>query len=462
MQQHTRLRFIRFGARLAWGTAGVVGVLVAVRLVWGWEASARLRDAEAAVARQQFELDPRKLLPAPLPDDQNAAVALLETFGREQIEMPDPSRRGEGRFPGFGRMFGMMNGRRVMDQLEKNGEALRTLDRAAALPKSEWEVNADGSLRPLENERINSALFGTQMLLRNGAGICHMNGEDERAIGMLEKLLTVARVAQSRQSLSTKQVACTMTSDAALSAERWEPELELTPAVMAGMRRLAGELMESADRPMGMRRAFEYETATYSEEVMAQSPALNGWWIRPLAVDSFARRLMLQSRMVPMVEAKDWPTAAAMPVERETYQTNLGKMVTTVSTPRLLAAEAMRAHFHAMSDARGAATLLAARVYRKEKGKYPESLSELVPAYLAEVPVDPFAGDGRALRYRVDPRGPTVWSVGENGKDDGGEVSLAGFPMYGNARRYAQPDMVYGAAWRAAAATLPWRGGGGS
>jgi hypothetical protein len=61
---------------------------------------------------------------------------------------------------------------------------------------------------------------------------------------------------------------------------------------------------------------------------------------------------------------------------------------------------------------------LALRLYRKENGRYPENLQQLVPKYLPSVPIDPY--DGRPLRYRKLAKGFKVWSVGGNCKDDGG------------------------------------------
>jgi len=61
---------------------------------------------------------------------------------------------------------------------------------------------------------------------------------------------------------------------------------------------------------------------------------------------------------------------------------------------------------------------LALRLYRAERGKYPDHLQELVPHYLPQVPIDPY--DGKPIRYRKLQKGFKVWSVGGNRKDDGG------------------------------------------
>jgi hypothetical protein len=67
-----------------------------------------------------------------------------------------------------------------------------------------------------------------------------------------------------------------------------------------------------------------------------------------------------------------------------------------------------------------AAVALAAERFRRERGRWPESVGELVPGHLRSHPVDPF--DGRPLRFRRLTDGLVIYSVGENGADDGGQV----------------------------------------
>jgi hypothetical protein len=61
---------------------------------------------------------------------------------------------------------------------------------------------------------------------------------------------------------------------------------------------------------------------------------------------------------------------------------------------------------------------LAVAVYRAQDGKYPGKLDDLLPAYIAEIPSDPF--DGKPLRHRRDGKGLVLYSVGPDLKDDGG------------------------------------------
>jgi len=62
-------------------------------------------------------------------------------------------------------------------------------------------------------------------------------------------------------------------------------------------------------------------------------------------------------------------------------------------------------------------------VFRREHGKYPESLSELVPQLLPEIPADRITGE--PVRFRIVDSEPVVYSVGADRKDDGGRPAPA-------------------------------------
>jgi hypothetical protein len=58
--------------------------------------------------------------------------------------------------------------------------------------------------------------------------------------------------------------------------------------------------------------------------------------------------------------------------------------------------------------------------YHCEHGQYPKQLDELAPKYLKQIPKDIFSG--KALLYGRTDNGYLLYSVGVNGKDDGGRV----------------------------------------
>jgi hypothetical protein len=66
---------------------------------------------------------------------------------------------------------------------------------------------------------------------------------------------------------------------------------------------------------------------------------------------------------------------------------------------------------------------MALRRYQFKHGNYPAKLNSLAPEFLSTVPLDPV--DGQPLSYHPNAdRTFLLYSVGENGADDGGDSSL--------------------------------------
>jgi hypothetical protein len=90
------------------------------------------------------------------------------------------------------------------------------------------------------------------------------------------------------------------------------------------------------------------------------------------------------------------------------------------------------------------AVAIALQGYRAGHGDYPDSLDNLVPSYLKALPNDPFAVEG-GLRYKRNGQKYVLYSIGPDGKDDGGKPAtntmadlLRGWP--GGHPHIVQPD----------------------
>jgi hypothetical protein len=59
--------------------------------------------------------------------------------------------------------------------------------------------------------------------------------------------------------------------------------------------------------------------------------------------------------------------------------------------------------------------------FRREQGDWPEDLGQLVPAYLEQIPPDRYGGG--TLKYRRMDDSVAVYSVGDDGTDDGGAIT---------------------------------------
>jgi hypothetical protein len=81
--------------------------------------------------------------------------------------------------------------------------------------------------------------------------------------------------------------------------------------------------------------------------------------------------------------------------------------------------QAERKHNKVVAHERLLAVELALRCYDSEQGRVPTSLEQLVPQYLLRVPLDPFSG--RPVVYHPQGTNWLVYSVGEDGVDNGGK-----------------------------------------
>jgi len=103
---------------------------------------------------------------------------------------------------------------------------------------------------------------------------------------------------------------------------------------------------------------------------------------------------------------------------------NVGKILGVMAVPAYTRAKDEEAKAEARLDV--AQVALALKLRKVEHGAYPDSLDALSPALLDEVPEDPCTG--KPLVYVRQDAGFLVYSIGLNGKDDGGlkETEKAG------------------------------------
>lgn len=82
-------------------------------------------------------------------------------------------------------------------------------------------------------------------------------------------------------------------------------------------------------------------------------------------------------------------------------------------------------------------TVFALEIYRRQHGAYPETLDLLVPDLLPELPDDIFEPSPAPLKYHREGNRVKIWSVSENGTNQGGEIEQ--FKDYGYALGPQQP-----------------------
>jgi hypothetical protein len=94
----------------------------------------------------------------------------------------------------------------------------------------------------------------------------------------------------------------------------------------------------------------------------------------------------------------------------------IGSALITLLMPA--AGKVQDAHDRAEQIQRNVQVAFALAAYHHDRGRYPARLDDLVPTYIKAVPVDLFSG--KPLIYGLSGKGYLLYSVGANGKDDGG------------------------------------------
>ncbi len=97
----------------------------------------------------------------------------------------------------------------------------------------------------------------------------------------------------------------------------------------------------------------------------------------------------------------------------------IGRVLVSLLVPAL--DNAMNRSFGHRATLRGTRIVLALRAYEAAEGRVPESLLDLVPKYLESVPEDSFSRTGEPFRFGRTNDAWVVYSVGPDGKDDGGK-----------------------------------------
>ncbi len=216
------------------------------------------------------------------------------------------------------------------------------------------------------------------------------------------------------------------------AAERVLAQGEAGPDDLAALQRA----FEEEDRHPGLlvsmrgERAAQYELYDAVEkgevdpEDFSDRPAPPEGGASPLG---WALRDRFRSELPPMlammtrhVEASRLPphqqAAAERQISADVERLARDKVLTKLLMPSFTRVGEAERRRHAL--VRCMAVALAAERHRRQRGDWPESLAKLTPDFLKEVPLDPF--DGRPLRYRQVEDGTVVYSVGPDGRDNGG------------------------------------------
>jgi hypothetical protein len=276
----------------------------------------------------------------------------------------------------------------------------------------------------------------------------HHRHDDAEAAQRILQILSQARALQNHPSLVGHLVAIGIEAIACELACTIGPEMQIGgapadsahPASVAQVKQLIAALLD--DRPLRegqvlayrTERMFEVDTAMQvasgqltigaltsrgPSDSHGNAQAILGYLLSPQVYDDGRLMLDQTTNVLKAAQAPDWPTSqakmAALPDLKG--KRGFGHVMLSILMPAF--ERAVTQDFRLLTEKRLTALMLACRWYAVDHGgKFPGKLDELVPNYLPAIPADPFA-TGSPLLYTGGAK-PVVYSIGENGTDDGG------------------------------------------
>jgi hypothetical protein len=167
--------------------------------------------------------------------------------------------------------------------------------------------------------------------------------------------------------------------------------------------------------------------------VLPKSPTLEQramYWWKWLQVESALNDLSLAQAEIlefaneSIVLAKNNPKALTLidPAQLPKYASPQSKKIKNMIAQDFAAAlfKLTSAEMSSQAERHALILALACERYRLDKGRYPETLDDLIPDYLKAVPTDLYTG--KEYLYRKLSDGIVCYSVGLNRIDDGGDV----------------------------------------
>ncbi len=436
----------------------LLGTALGLRLWWGWRAHESLqRFIDELHARGQ-PVTLEDFQPRPIPEAQNAASLLVEAQSLLEREPAGSAAARLLRDYCFDPELIRRDRARVSKLLGEVGPVFECIAQARGRARCQWPVPLthpviNGSPPPFSSQRELGKLLIIRAVERAAAG------DHAAAMEAIEDGLNLADWVQDEPpSLIAHLVGLSITAIDLEALEAILPELAVAPPASGDartrpvprerMRRLIARLLDEDSAAMHWRRAVWAERLQFYDTMLAirrgtlgpvpgvpsaaQGSRAMGWILAPIwELDTlFAMRHL--TALAEAASKPSWPQAAAAAPKRPAWKGPLQQFKHVLSSILMPSLDrALELHYRAVATRRLAAVAIAVRLYEVDHGRRPQTLAALVPEYLAAVPIDPYTDPPVPLRYAPHHDPPVIYSVHNDGHDDGGRLYV---PAAGRSR----------------------------
>ena len=407
---------------------------------WSYREDQQLTEAVELLRRAGEPVRPDEFQPAIVADSDNAALDL----GRGASSLPVKAE--DWNYLDVTELAAPLTpaeALRIRRVVETHAGVLRHVRASTAKAGVDWGQRFEtpvilGQRPDLYPQRDVADFLGMAVLL------AHHDGDDAGALRLIDDLLFVSRAVDEHPTLSAHFTSAYVAEVATTRLAQVTPLLRIDgshsrAATTGQVRAIIAALLDVETPRRGALRALRGERAWQQDSLRAIAGGtmplgvLHGGRNEMRWSDDAARfifkplmlsdaRLMLRhaATAIAAMGAADRPAASARVsgLEDELHARWPKHLVARMLTPNY---EGFVRRYHTdLTNRRLAATALAAQWYAAEhSGELPDLANQLVPRYVPSIPHDPMASS-KSLVYVSDAAAPRVYSVGDNGTDDGG------------------------------------------
>lgn len=377
----------------------------------------------------------------PPPPEADNGVPLLKQAMAQYIEADDETKAAIDVKEGDEALTSEQIAQLLHEHLRANEPAMTTLREALEAPDFHWGNNFSDPFLGISHEFRNMRSLALLGVLE------HRMHRDvwsaDQAVQAIEQTIRLSETLAREPDLLSQLVRTSIVAQAMKQIDWFwadhQPEGHL-------MDRLAKRLATvRKDLTYAMRLAFEGEMVnafTIFRQVAEQSQRGSVWWWHSLAGTLHMDRAYYVKRLSGMIRTAGVSDLRERVVQGEAWDQQPDPphwaMLTRTLMPSLNSP--LRLNVRMLTTIRTVELALTIERRHLQGDGLPESLDELAPDDIDAVPTDPFGG--QPLRYiRLDD-GYVIYSVGDDGTDDGGAVeSPEGKPPLDIGLRIQRPDL---------------------
>jgi hypothetical protein len=398
--------------------------LFAVGSYLTWSAERDFQEALAETDRIDpgWRLDDIEAARAVLPDEENAAIVVLQIHDAigGSAYLGERLEQGIGNTP-QNTPFDAEQAEVLEQYLAKHAKGRSLVELLKNLTTGRYPSRYDTSTGNVNFDYLQR-MRGVMRFVQFDIMLAAQQNDGDRAIALCRAGINTARSVGDEPNLIGHLVSCACL---AISVGALERSLAMTTPAPVELQKLQTLLdREIAEQRLWVAIRGERALGMKLREVQDPGKSLavgkgwHGWAAEWLPVTVSRDRATYLRAMNEVVETSTLPVEQQFDAMTEKVDRWQGRdAVLSASLPGF--SKVTSAHVRVQAQLRSAMVALAVERYRHEHDHWPVSLDALVASgHLKAVPLDPF--DGRPLRYTRLANGILVYSVGYDRVDDGG------------------------------------------